>query len=580
MRTMLFAVVVAALGAFVLVPAATADWDTGVTTVAGGPVPPDVPWDHWAYDAIAELYDAGLLEGYPDGTFKGNRNLTRYEFAVALARMLWHVEDMKATPGPPGPPGPAGPVGPPGAKGDTGPAGTAGPKGAEGAKGATGATGPPGPVGPEGKVDYTKVADMIKKDIDGRKLVDSAALDKKITELKDWLNPELEEINNRLDDLSESMDKLEGRVKALEDKPDVVTGVLSTDVGVNVSGGRLAIPANLANRLNMFQALETTLVFYKKINSKTTAGVVLFEDMNGLPLRTFVVPDEAWVQVKDTTVLGVDCDLKVGRQYTKYGYGLTWNTDSRSTDGVLIQNRDWSIKEAELYVGGGMGTAPHLVARIGDDIGSDLYAGLTWVWNDTTGYGGLTANQQFGRVGVDARYVWDDDKEIKAEVSFRPNALNTANIGWVASADIVRNDDWDISVGAGSAPAGYNPGNSQATGLSPYLRNFNEQFGAGVGYTPGFWYQRIHSDLPMVRGESAAWIKAVYHSGDRDWRARVIREGGVNANRFTAVVGTDISVAGDFDINVDLGLTMRTAGLGGATQQVGALAAASAKWTF
>ncbi|MBD3173850.1 MAG: hypothetical protein GF320_01615, partial [Armatimonadia bacterium] len=57
--------------------------------VAGGPVPPDVPWDHWAYDAIAELYDAGLLEGYPDGTFKGENNLTRYEFAMALARLLW-----------------------------------------------------------------------------------------------------------------------------------------------------------------------------------------------------------------------------------------------------------------------------------------------------------------------------------------------------------------------------------------------------------------------------------------------------------------------------------------------------------
>jgi len=160
------------------------------------------------------------------------------------------------------------------------------------------------------------------------------------------------------------------------------------------------------------------------------------------------------------------------------------------------------------------------------------------------------------------------------------NALTTNCIGWVAEADVIRNTDWDVSVGAGSAPAGYNPAASAATGLSPYLRNYNEGFGAAVGYTPGFWYHRLHSELPMVLGESAAWIKAVYHDGDRDWRARIIREGAVNANRITALVGTDISIAGDFDVNLDLGLTMRTAGLGGATQQVGALASAQVKWTF
>ena len=88
MKKLTLLAVLAAVCGLLVVPA-TADWDTGVTMVAGGPVPPDVPWDHWAYDAIAELYDAGLLEGYPDGTFKGKNNLTRYEFAVALARLLW-----------------------------------------------------------------------------------------------------------------------------------------------------------------------------------------------------------------------------------------------------------------------------------------------------------------------------------------------------------------------------------------------------------------------------------------------------------------------------------------------------------
>ncbi|MBP5274366.1 MAG: S-layer homology domain-containing protein [Abditibacteriota bacterium] len=52
----------------------------------------DVPRDHWAYDAISELEDAGLIVGYPDGTFKGKNTMTRYEFAVILTRLLPYLE--------------------------------------------------------------------------------------------------------------------------------------------------------------------------------------------------------------------------------------------------------------------------------------------------------------------------------------------------------------------------------------------------------------------------------------------------------------------------------------------------------
>ena len=45
---------------------------------------PDVPTGHWAYDAVTELTNDGIVKGYPDGTFKGNRALTRYEFAIAI----------------------------------------------------------------------------------------------------------------------------------------------------------------------------------------------------------------------------------------------------------------------------------------------------------------------------------------------------------------------------------------------------------------------------------------------------------------------------------------------------------------
>ncbi len=55
----------------------------------------DVPTNHWAYDAIAELAAKGLIEGYPDGTFKGDRAMTRYEMAMVVARLLARVESIQ-----------------------------------------------------------------------------------------------------------------------------------------------------------------------------------------------------------------------------------------------------------------------------------------------------------------------------------------------------------------------------------------------------------------------------------------------------------------------------------------------------
>ena len=49
---------------------------------------PDVPRNHWAYQYISQLAGNGILVGYPDGTFKGDVKMTRYEFATMLYRAL------------------------------------------------------------------------------------------------------------------------------------------------------------------------------------------------------------------------------------------------------------------------------------------------------------------------------------------------------------------------------------------------------------------------------------------------------------------------------------------------------------
>ena len=49
---------------------------------------PDIPENHWAYDYVTKLAKAGIVEGYEDGEFKGNRMMTRYEFAAVIYRAI------------------------------------------------------------------------------------------------------------------------------------------------------------------------------------------------------------------------------------------------------------------------------------------------------------------------------------------------------------------------------------------------------------------------------------------------------------------------------------------------------------
>src|SRR6056297_3528858 len=57
----------------------------------------DVPMNSWAYDAVSQLASQGVISGYPDGTFKGNQPMTRYEMASIVARALAVVDMNKAS---------------------------------------------------------------------------------------------------------------------------------------------------------------------------------------------------------------------------------------------------------------------------------------------------------------------------------------------------------------------------------------------------------------------------------------------------------------------------------------------------
>ncbi len=54
---------------------------------AAGPFT-DVPENHWAYEAVKQLAAYGLVIGFPDGEYKGNEPMTRYQLAMVVARLL------------------------------------------------------------------------------------------------------------------------------------------------------------------------------------------------------------------------------------------------------------------------------------------------------------------------------------------------------------------------------------------------------------------------------------------------------------------------------------------------------------
>ena len=67
----------------------------GVVSAASNPFS-DVPADSWAYDAVATLSADGVIDGYPDGTYKGGNTMTRFEMAQIVARAMAKTDIDKA----------------------------------------------------------------------------------------------------------------------------------------------------------------------------------------------------------------------------------------------------------------------------------------------------------------------------------------------------------------------------------------------------------------------------------------------------------------------------------------------------
>jgi hypothetical protein len=197
----------------------------------------DVPFDHWAYKAVEQLAQVGVLEGYPNGKYIGAQAMTRYEFAVALARAydwikktvgvlddaaLKKILDRMAADG--RFVGPAGPAGQnaagstPGRQGDQGPAGPMGPAGKDSTMaGPQGPQGPAGAQGPEGRIP-TEWKDKLDQTVDNMAKL-ATEFHKELDALgkrADLIEADLKALKARVDTLEARVNDHEKRITALE----------------------------------------------------------------------------------------------------------------------------------------------------------------------------------------------------------------------------------------------------------------------------------------------------------------------------------------------------------------------------
>lgn len=406
-----------------------------------------VPFDHWAYDAVDQLVQKGIIIGYPDGTFKGDRAMTRYEFAMAISRLL---DVVQAKQGPQGP------------KGDTGPMGAAGGAGAAGAMGAKGAIGNAGPTGPSGTIDEAKIAALVKK-------------------LCDEFAAELKDLRGDVDALTDDVADLTDRVAYLEELAkgpkvfgwiDYRTALVGSDVDFRFATDNMTAMLGVQGRITPDLTGRVAL----KVRD-TDSPINLPSGAYPLPARgdSSLIPfipgwrgaEQIWL---DEAVLVANSRFltpatwSFGRQFQSYGMGLAVNNERMSQQGVRLQMNDVFNSGVNLDLFGG-GVASFLTFPVAPF--SDPYNNATAPWdgrNDIYVSGRAAYSRPSWTLGFNwlqsgvgdeqawsadlAAQIWGRDIRVETatlEKNFVGLTVPGANNAWMASADIWRGSNWRLT---------------------------------------------------------------------------------------------------------------------------------------
>lgn len=493
-----------------------------------------VPFDHWAYDAVQKLVDQGIIIGYPDGTFRGNRALTRYEFAMAVSRLLDALARNPAMRGPVGPEGPVGPAGRVGAAGGAGPQGVAGPAGPQGP------AGPAGPQGPAGKMNPDEVKAICQKLLDEFK-----------TELKD--------LRGDLNYLQDEVTKLTDRVTALENQGGPkVTGWVNYRIGFASTLERsivvqpspyVQVRTELFDNVNQFDNLTAKVGAAGKITDDLMARVVLKvrdtyspEVANfSVAAGTHVVPvdtrsaEELWLDEAclDFNWSWAGARTVVGRQFQNYGLGVLVNNSRESQQGIRmawgdIMNTGFDL---EGFIGGSTYTFGGGVNHGWDSVLPELGDGYI---SARLGYRqpdwGIAGNWLADGAGLEQGWGFDawarfwGGRQIQAEFATlnRPidgiTFLHNDPVGIMGSVDIWKGRNWALKGYYSQADSEFNPWYST---VNPYFEAYGTSDDGRAWLNWGRWLDNplILPNVRVIGGDldfrllNADW-KAMYYNLD------------------------------------------------------------------
>jgi len=404
-----------------------------------------VPFDHWAYDAVQKLVDQGIIIGYPDGTFRGNRAMTRYEFAMAISRLL----DVVKGPGP----GPSNP-----AKGDKGDAGVQGVPGPQGPAGAPGAVGPQGPAG---TVDNAQV---------------EAVVSKLMNEFKDELASVRDDTNVLKDDVADLQDRV-GALEAQSKRPKAF-GWIDYRIGLTTGPTtKQGVPCSTSssdndlNGSNSFDNLTAKVGIEGAVTDALSARIALkVRDTSDRYVGGAAVVDghsaeQIWLDEANlsfNTKIFPSAALTVGRQFESYGPGLLVNNERAAQQGIRVKiSRFLGLPISVEGFGGGSAPTFASAAGVHDSYVSaraeykapSFRIGGNWLANGVGGEEGWSADlwaRVFGNHEVWAEYA----RQTKDAAGVDPGDNNTAII---ASADILRAKNWGLRGFFSDVEADFNP---------------------------------------------------------------------------------------------------------------------------
>jgi len=468
-----------------------------------------VPFDHWAYDAVQKLVDQGIIIGYPDGTFRGNRAMTRYEFAMAISRMLDALARNPNMRGPAGAAGPQGPAGPAGT-GVAGPAGPAGPGGVQGP------AGPAGAVGPAGKMSDEEVRAICAK-------------------LLDEFKNELKDLKSDVNYLQDDVTSLGDRVTALEKQSGPkVTGWVNYRIGfastlnTDVDSDDDVMRSNLFDNAEDFDNLTAKVGVSGKITDdlmgrimikvRDTDAAPVFFDEDPVTVDGYF-PENLWLDEAclDFNWKWASARAVVGRQFQAYGLGLLVNNSRQSQQGVRLAWND--ILKTNLNFEGFVGGASY-----------DFGAGGSEIPNLNVGDGYVSARVSYDRPnwrlaanwladgagnergwGADAWARFWGGREIQAEFATLTQALDgssyddriinpTSNpIAVMGNVDIWKGKSWGLKGMYSQADAEYNPWYSS---INPYFESYGN---SDDGFAWLRWGRALDNQLivPNIRAMGA-----------------------------------------------------------------------------